>query len=146
MPDVSCSIGPDTQYSVVDTVNSKALRFFVLEDEALVAMFVEDVLCDLGCVVVGMAASVASALQFLEASAGGIDAAILDVNLGRETAYPVASVLAEARIPFAFATGYGADGIRQEFAYAPVIAKPFAEEALSALVNELRRAHDARNA
>jgi CheY-like chemotaxis protein len=128
----------------VNTTDSEALRFFVLEDEALVAMFVEDVLGDLGCVVAGMAASVASALEFIEASAGDIDAAILDVNLGRETAYPVASALAARQIPFAFATGYGVDGISREFADAPVIAKPFAEEALSALVRELRRAREQR--
>jgi CheY-like chemotaxis protein len=33
--------------------------------------------------------------------------AILDINLGDRTSYPVADRLAELKVPFIFATGYG---------------------------------------
>ncbi|HSN69933.1 MAG TPA: response regulator [Steroidobacteraceae bacterium] len=114
------------------------LRLLLLDDEALVAIYLEDLLTDLGCEVAHVAGTVASALEFLD---GGepIDAAILDVNLGRDTAYPVAAVLTDRRIPFAFATGYGSRGLREGFAGVPVVDKPFAPGALSVLVEEFRR-------
>ena len=113
------------------------MRLLLLEDEALVAMFIEDVLQELGCEVIRVTTSVSSALRFLAGEAAAIDAAILDVNLGAETAYPVAAALHERGIPFAFATGYGTAGIRQDFNDAPVITKPFGELALEAAVAEL---------
>ena len=35
-----------------------------------------------------------------------VDAAILDINLGNETSFPVAHALQERGIPFVFITGY----------------------------------------
>jgi CheY-like chemotaxis protein len=100
-----------------------APRVLLVEDEGLVALMVEDLLIDLGCEVVGSCASIRSALEWLEACAEAPDGALLDVNLGGELVYPVAEALAVRRIPFAFATGYGAlpDG---RFPGAPVLSKP----------------------
>jgi hypothetical protein len=39
------------------------------------------------------------------------DWAILDVNLDGQPSYPVADILKRTRVPFAFATGYGAKGL-----------------------------------
>jgi CheY-like chemotaxis protein len=58
------------------------------------------------------------------------DAAVLDVNLGGDPVYPVARRLADAGVPFVFATGYGASGIHEDWAGRPVVQKPFLSEAL----------------
>jgi CheY-like chemotaxis protein len=132
MPDAARAVRKGPDRLVIPRI-----RLLLLEDEALVAMFIEDVLQDLGCEVVKVATSVRSALRFLAEEEESINAAILDVNLGDETAYPVAAALNERGIPFAFATGYGTAGIREDFTAAPVITKPFGERALEDAVIEL---------
>jgi CheY-like chemotaxis protein len=100
-------------------------RILVVEDEAIVAMLIEDILLELGAEVVGPATRLAAALAL--ARGGGVDAAILDVNLAGEASFPVAAELRARGIPFAFATGYGAGGLPPDWAGIPVLAKPFRE-------------------
>src|SRR6476469_3498155 len=108
----------------------RGLRVLVVEDETLVAMMMEDLLADMGCIVVGAAATIAQALMLLSNPAFRIDGAILDVNLGGEKVFPVADVLEQQGIPFVFATGYGKGGLEPRHAERPVIAKPFGYEPL----------------
>ena len=98
-------------------------RVLLVEDEALIAMNVEDMLDALGYVVVAAAAGVEEALAAVEG--GGIDAALLDVNLRGRTSFPVADALAARDVPFVFATGYGAHGLREDLRDRPVLVKPF---------------------
>jgi CheY-like chemotaxis protein len=124
----------------VDPVNAlTGLRVLVVEDEGPVAMLVETMLEDLGCAVVLSAASVREALELV--GRGGFDVALLDVNLAGEKVFPVADELRRLGVPFAFASGYGADGLRPDLKDAPIIQKPFQlgdlEAALSA--SALRR-------
>lgn len=107
-------------------------RVLVVEDEPLVAMLVQDILTDAGCVVVGPAAHLSEALRL--ARNGDLDAAVLDVNLSGDTTYPVAELLRDRAIPFVFSTGYGESGIRPDFAGRPTIRKPFDEKVLLARV------------
>jgi hypothetical protein len=44
-----------------------------------------------------------------------VDGAILDINLGGETSFPVADVLRERGIPFVLATGYDEATIPQPY-------------------------------
>jgi CheY-like chemotaxis protein len=104
------------------------LRLLVVEDESHVAMLVEDMLADMGCDVVASAARVSEALRLIEAVA--IDAAVLDVNVAGEKVFPVAEKLRDRKIPFVFATGYGADGVREDFRIHPVVPKPFPQSQL----------------
>ena len=67
-------------------------RVLVVEDEALVAMLVEDALLDAGAAVVGPAATVTEALSLLTKETP--DVAVLDLNLAGETSTPVADALA----------------------------------------------------
>jgi CheY-like chemotaxis protein len=98
-------------------------RVLVVEDEAMVAILIEDLLADLGCVVVGSASTAAEAMTL--AAAGQFDAALLDVNLGEgETSFAVAEALRRAGLPFAFLTGYGPAGVRPDLRDVPVLAKP----------------------
>jgi CheY-like chemotaxis protein len=106
----------------------KARRVLLVEDEAMVAMLVEDMLSDFGCEVVGPLARVEEAVA--AAGQGGVDIAILDVNLAGKETYPVADALAEKGIPFVFATGYGAGGLRDGYKDRPTLQKPFQQSEL----------------
>jgi CheY-like chemotaxis protein len=99
------------------------LRVFIVEDESLVALLVEAMLEDLGCTVVLSAASVDEALDLV--GSGGFDVALLDVNLAGEKVFPVADELRRLGVPFAFASGYGAAGLRSDLMDVPIIQKPF---------------------
>lgn len=102
-------------------------RILIVEDDPLVSMLEEDLLLQLGCRIVGPAATVAEALTLARALAetSALQGAVLDVNLQGEPIFPVADLLAAADIPFVFVTGYGAHGLPTSHAARPVIRKPF---------------------
>ena len=100
----------------------------VVEDEALVAMLLEDMLADLGYQVGPMAGCLEEAMRLAESET--FDVAILDVNLNGQVSYPIAEILTRRGIPFLFATGYGARGIDPAYADATVLQKPFAQSDL----------------
>lgn len=114
------------------TCSLKGKRVLVVEDEALVAMLIEDELLNAGAHIVGTASSVANALRLIETAMGdgGISAAILDVNLDGERVWLVANALHELGVPFVIETGYGLDGIAGKYLMAPVLQKPFDPQAL----------------
>jgi DNA-binding response OmpR family regulator len=120
-------------------VQSRARRILVVEDEALIAMLVEDMLGDLGYEAVGPALDLSEALSL--AAQEAFDGAILDVNLNGEATFPVAQMLVERRIPFAFASG-GAAEFKREFAAAPVLIKPFSLAQVRAVLTDLFDSHD----
>ena len=80
-------------------------RVLVVEDEMLVALLVEDVLSEAGCIVIGPFARLNEALA--AAKVEMFDVALLDVNVANEKVFPVAYALEERGIPFLFVTGYG---------------------------------------
>ncbi len=110
-------------------------RVLVVEDEALVAMLVEDALLDAGASVIGPAATVAEALALLERESP--EAAVLDLNLAGETSTPVADALAARGVPFVVATGYGAEGLPPGHGSVPVLAKPYDPDELTATLGRL---------
>ncbi len=112
------------------------VRILVVEDEPLIAMMLEDFLDILGKSVAGTADSVDAAVSAIDA--GGIDAAILDVNLrGGEKSWPIADKLAEAGIPFVLATGGSGDTIEPAHRDRPVLSKPFTMDGVEQALNEL---------
>lgn len=108
-------------------------RVILVEDESLIAMMMEDLLTDLGCEIVGAFGALGPAMAWLDARADALDGAILDVNLGGETVFPLAEALADRGVPFVFATGYGALP-DDRFADAPLINKPVDPEKLRPVV------------
>ena len=125
----------------------KNKRVLVVEDEALVSMLVEDELRDAGAEVLGPAASVSDALRLVETAAadGGMDAAVLDVNLDGWHVGPVADKLAALGVPFLFATGYGDTCDTGGHETAPRLQKPFAPERLICAIDALTSADAARD-
>ncbi len=106
------------------------LRLLLVEDEAMVAMMVEDMLTALGCVVVDVAGTVSRGLALAANSTLELDGAILDVNLGGEKVYPIAQALAMRGVPFIFSTGYSLSGIASDYAHVPILPKPYEQDDL----------------
>lgn len=117
----------------------KSSKVMIVEDEALVAMMVEDMLEDLGCEIAGSFGAVDDALAWLSSGAPSPDGAVLDVNIGGEMVFPVAEQLRQRGVPFVFATGYG-DLPRKGFESIEVLAKPIDAGALRKAVDKFQPA------
>jgi CheY-like chemotaxis protein len=104
------------------------VRVLIIEDEAMVAMLLEDILDELGCKVAGTVSELDEALA--RSAEGRFDVAILDLNLNGSRTFQVAEKLAELRLPFVFSTGYGLAGVPPAFRGVPVLVKPFQEHDL----------------
>ncbi|MCJ9700018.1 response regulator [Bradyrhizobium sp. SHOUNA76] len=107
----------------------------LIEDEALIQMMIADMLAELGHTVVAEASDLPSALE--HATNTEFDFAVLDVLLGRASSEPVAVILTERNIPFAFASGYGAEGIPDGFQDRPLLTKPFQIDQLERCIAKL---------
>lgn len=100
------------------------MRVLLVEDNVIIALDLAELVRETGAEPVGPVASVADALA--ELGRGGVEAAILDINLGEEDTLAVADELERRRIPFAFATGYSPQDILPPArAGTPVLAKPY---------------------
>lgn len=98
------------------------IRVLILEDSALIALDMEDVLSDNGYFVVGPAMTVADALEKIETN--NVDVAIVDLNLNGERSYQVADALRHRNIPFLFLSGYQASDTPERFRTVPFLTKP----------------------
>jgi CheY-like chemotaxis protein len=107
-------------------------RVLVVEDEWLVAMLLEDMLAELGHVVVGPVATLDDALTAVQQD--GFDLALLDMNLNGQSATSVADRLADRGIPFACTTGYGRTDLDERFRGRPILHKPFGLKDLEAVI------------
>ena len=110
-------------------------NILIVEDEMIVALFIEDLLEELGHKVAGTSARLDDAIA--RANDGGFDLAILDVHLQGEEVFPLADQLAEKGVPFIFATGYGERGIPERLRAAPTLQKPFRPEELADMIEKL---------
>ncbi len=108
------------------------MQVLVVEDEALVAMLLKDMLGDIGHDVVVTAGRLQDALT--AASEAEIDFAVVDLNLRGEATFEVGERLKARGIPFFFATGYGAAGLPAEWANQTTLQKPFVPMQLEAAV------------
>jgi DNA-binding response OmpR family regulator len=123
------------------TINSLAgCRILIVEDETLIAVMIEEVLQDLGCVVVGPVGRLDDALRLARDEA--VDAAILDVTIRGGFVYPVAEQLLSRRIPFVLASGYGNWALPEALRDQPRLTKPFTSRELEEQVMVLCRCGD----
>lgn len=104
----------------------------IAEDEGIIAFELADTLQSLGCRVAGPVSSVGEVLQKLEM--GGIDGALLDVNLRGEQIFSILPTLLEHSFPIIFTSGYNDPKLfPAAFRSWPRIAKPFDPAELQAL-------------
>lgn len=97
----------------------------LVEDEAMIALDMEQTLTAAGLRVLGPAASVNSALRLIARERP--DAAILDLDLGGELVTPVARTLRDLGVPFVLATAYNhLRGGEAEFSGVENLGKPVA--------------------
>jgi two-component system, response regulator PdtaR len=108
------------------------LRVLIVEDEALVADYIVDVLEEVGHQVAGFAATGEKALEAL--ARDRVDLAILDIKLkGAMTGIDVAHAARERAIPYLFISGSGEPSTRLAAeATGPLafLQKPFNQEEL----------------
>jgi DNA-binding NtrC family response regulator len=110
-------------------------RVLVVEDEAILAMELESILCEAGAQAVTLCRTVEGALAAL--AKNGVAAAILDVRVGRE---PVARQLARRGTPFLFYTGQiGNDPALEQRPRCRVITKPAPAKVIVSAVRDLLR-------
>lgn len=115
---------------------AKRLKVLVVEDDALIAMELEERLGELGYTVLGPAATLDHAEKLIAAERP--DAALLDANLAGVSSVPLGVKLAGLGVPIAFCTGY--DKIKNappELAAAPILTKPISDSELSAALQKL---------
>src|SRR5215203_7041209 len=94
----------------------------------MVAMYVEDLLTDLGYEVAAIATGFDQALPLARDESFF---AVLDINLAGRLSFPIADVLRERGIPFLFASGYGSKGVSDDYRNAVRLQKPFVSRDLA---------------
>jgi CheY-like chemotaxis protein len=120
-----------------EALNGHSCRVLVVEDEALIAMLVEDMIHDSGGEMVGPAAKLSDAVDL--ARNAQADVALLDLNLGGALAYPVADVLRQRGVPIVFTSGYGSAALIHRFQDCPILDKPFDQRSLEQAIGTALR-------
>jgi CheY-like chemotaxis protein len=100
----------------------------IVEDEAVLAFALEELLIESGFEIAGVATRLAAALALIET--GGFDAAILDANLAGVSAAPAAAALAARDIKFIILSGYSPDQPQGAFPGGVRLQKPCRPERL----------------
>jgi len=116
----------------------------LVEDSLIIALDAEDIVGRLGADSVSPAATVEAALELIEAARPTV--AMLDINLGDRTSYPIADRLMELNVPFLFATGYGEQAnLPMDHRGRLVVQKPYTLENVARAMDSLlgRSADDA---
>jgi two-component system, chemotaxis family, sensor kinase Cph1 len=104
-------------------------RVLVVEDAALVALSIRELLEEWGMEIAQSCATVWDGVR--AAMRHDFDVALLDIDLDGEPVWPVADALAEAHVPFVFTTGFASRVVTPpRFAGRPVVTKPYAPEEL----------------
>lgn len=109
--------------------NSPTKRILIVEDEFLVAEDMAYEVRALGLEVVGPIENVAAALKTIFET-GGIDGALLDINVGGDLTFPIADALLERGIPLAFTTGYDENNVPEKYAGVACYSKPITRSIL----------------
>ncbi len=112
----------------------------MVEDEMNLAMMLEDILDDAGYHVL-KAGRLPQALEIVAQSgldeAGRIDVAILDINLAGVQVFPLADALRARGVPFVFTSGYGRDGIPNDYQDCAVLQKPYGADSILSTLKKI---------
>jgi light-regulated signal transduction histidine kinase (bacteriophytochrome)/CheY-like chemotaxis protein len=114
----------------------QGLNVFFVEDNALVALDVADMLSESGARVCGPYGQVRDAKE--PAEHANIDLALLDIDVDGIAVWPIAEILKRRHIPFMFLTGFTDTALRPEaFRNTRTIKKPYIPGALIQILVEL---------
>ncbi len=117
-------------------------RVLIVEDEHIIAVDLAYELAAAGAKVIGAVGTVAAALDAITSM--DPEAAILDLELKGNMAFPVADALADRHIPFIFATGHDHD-IPARHANVPRIVKPTPAKAVCRALEGAISTHHTRS-
>ncbi|ADJ22588.1 putative PAS/PAC sensor protein [Hyphomicrobium denitrificans ATCC 51888] len=113
----------------------------LVEDSLIISLDAEDILTRLGADTVITHATTQGALDYLGSETPSI--AVLDINLGDRTSFPVADRLQELGVPFIFASGYGEQAsLPMEHRARQVLQKPYTIENIARVLVELLETSD----
>lgn len=115
-------------------------RALLVEGRADLAALLEGMLQELDLEVV-VAATLNAAIK--QAHGTDVCLALLEENIGEANvgsvkSYPVADILAERGIPFAFINSQGRSGLDRAYWRAPVLVKPFNRQQLREIISFLK--------
>lgn len=119
---------------VTDISSAAIKRILVLEDDALIALDIEQALIEMGGVDVAVAHRLETGIELLDKQS--FDLAILDVDLGPDNSIALAERLTRDGKPYLFLTGYQSARVH-ELAADRLLEKPFATEDLAAMAARL---------
>lgn len=109
-------------------------KVLMVVDDALMALDLQRLLHEAGYRVIGPATAVADIQRMIQR--GGIDCAILDLDIDRRAPLPIADLLAFADVPFAYLTTGRLGLLPARHRHRPVVEKPFTRETLLAAVEK----------
>jgi CheY-like chemotaxis protein len=115
--------------------NLAGRRILVVEEEILIALLIETLLREMGCVV-SKASGLDEALALIDDEPCGFDAATLNLGLNGEKADELAALFQARTTPFIVVTGYTEPQILDRFAGRPVVSKPLVPEHLEAALRQ----------
>jgi CheY-like chemotaxis protein len=95
----------------------------LVEDEAMIAMMLEEFVDTLGYHVRGIASTIEEAREMVRM--GGFDLAILDCNLEGQEVWPIAELLDQKGVPYILSSGGSVADIPAPFSERPLLAKPY---------------------
>ncbi|MBX9826473.1 MAG: hypothetical protein K2Y27_15970 [Xanthobacteraceae bacterium] len=109
---------------------SKSRRILIVEDDALLAWELQDILSGHGYELLGPIGRLPILLRHLQkilpdaVSEAAIDAALLDITIDGGPVFPAADMLARANVPFAFVSGHARLMIPQAHRQRPLLSRP----------------------
>lgn len=109
----------------------RARCVFVLEDEPLILLELQQMLTELGWKVSHTASDIDDAIEIAKIAA--VDLAIIDVNVRGRASFTVAEILRARHVPIVLATGYSTHSIINYYPGAIYLQKPY-------LLSDLRTA------
>jgi DNA-binding response OmpR family regulator len=109
----------------------QSLSILLLEDDALISLDTEDTLLALGAARVFVAHTIEEAEALMASER--IDAAVLDLVIGRGKSDALACRLVESGVPVIFASGFGdTGGLPEPLRHVSTIDKPYSPQTLYA--------------
>ena len=116
-------------------IMARVCRVLIVEGEYFLADDLKKALQSEGAEIIGPISELPEAI--IQVDQDGLDAAVIDINLHDQAAYPVADKLTEQSIPFVFATGYSQHILPDRFWEVKRFEKPYDVSAIAKHVVEL---------
>ena len=110
-------------------------RILLVEDSPVVGPFAQSLLEELGCEVIGPAANMAAARESAESAE--LDAAIVDIRIRGEKAFPICEILERRQIPFILSSGYADWPTPLKWQDRPQLPKPYTLADMEAALGQL---------